>query len=88
MEVSFFAACPWPRPLAQTWHAMIGFRTTDTSIFTKQDHMPVSSRSLRRRPYEPEARAGWHARAEFYELYNLGITVALQCYSQVALSEA
>jgi hypothetical protein len=30
--------------LAQTWQARIGFRATDTSIFTKQDHMPESSR--------------------------------------------
>jgi len=35
------------KSLAQTWHARIGFRSTDTIIFTKQDHMPVPSRQGR-----------------------------------------
>jgi hypothetical protein len=52
------------RALAQTWHARIRFRATDTSVFTKQDHMPVSSRALAqtRLPYGGQA---WHARVDF-----------------------
>jgi hypothetical protein len=45
--ISFFAPCPWPRPLAQNWHARSGFGATDTSIFMRQDHMPTLSRQGR-----------------------------------------